>query len=217
MSPTAKFNAILASFTVFIMFLLIVYIRPLLVKGGADYPALLSLAALVTSAGLYRLLTLALRWLMERIEYLRQVVLGPNYMHGTWVGWFRGHNGELRYMVEHFTQDLDSLVIAGRSYTGAKKEHGYWASESVALDVKRGQLMYTYIFNVLTQSSPLIGIHTSLLERKSAHDAPTGLSGFAHDLNDTFRSPIHSEKINSELLSWEEAFDIAVARFEDER
>src|SRR5947208_1333487 len=105
MSPTAKFSAVLVSTTVFVMFLLIAYAGPLLTRGGIDYPIFLAISALVTSAGLYRLLALGLRWLMERWEWLRSVVLGPSYMHGTWIGWFRGHTGELRYMIEHFVQD----------------------------------------------------------------------------------------------------------------
>ncbi|WP_295749355.1 hypothetical protein [Undibacterium sp.] len=215
MSPTAKFNALLASVTVMLMFFVVAYLAPIMRTAGVDYPALLSIAALVTSAGVYRLLTLGLRWLMERIELLRGLVLGPYYMHGTWVGWFRGHSGELRYMVEHFAQDLDSLVITGRSYTAAMKEHGYWVSESVTVDAKRGQLIFTYSFDVLTQSSSLAGIHTSIFERKSAHDAPTGISGFAHDLNDKTRIAVHSKKVSSRLLSWEESLSQAASLFKN--
>src|SRR6266487_4548819 len=102
MSPVAKFNALLASVTVSMMFLAIAYVAPLLTKTGVDYPAFLSVAALITSAGVYRLLSLAIRWLMDRIEPLRGLILGPYYIHGTWVGWFRGHRGEFRFMVEHF-------------------------------------------------------------------------------------------------------------------
>lgn len=215
MSPTAKFNAILASVTVFLMFILVTKVAPYLTKTAGDYPVILPVTALITSAGIYRILALVFRWLMERIEFLRELVLGPYYMNGTWIGWFRGHSGELRYMVEHFAQDLDSLVITGRSYISSGKEHGYWISDAVLVDGKRGQLTFTYKFEVITQSQPLIGIHTSLFERKTTHDAPTGYSGFAHDLNDKTRISVHAQKLSSTFESWDTALAKATERFKD--
>lgn len=96
-------------------------------------------------------------------------------------------------MLEHFVQDLDSLVITGRSFTEAGKEHGYWESESCTIDARKGRLIFTYKFDVLTQMHALLGIHSSLFERKSAHHAPTAIAGFAHDLNDDVRTAIHSK------------------------
>jgi hypothetical protein len=215
MSPTAKFNALLASTTVFIMFMAVGYVSPFLTHAGVDHPVILSFAALISSAGVYRLLAIALRWLMERFEPLRALVLGPYYMHGTWVGWFRGHAGDLRYMVEHFAQDLDSLVITGRSYTASGKEHGYWLSEAVTIDAKRGQLIFTYSFDVITQSLPLIGIHTSLFERKATYEAPTGYSGFAHDLNDKARIAVHAKKLSNTFEPWDSALANAIERFKN--
>lgn len=94
MSPAAKFNALLASITVMIMFSLIVYGAPSLHQLGGTYPVALTAGALVASAGLYRLMSLALRWLMERWQWLNKRILGAHYMHGTWLGWFEGHTKE---------------------------------------------------------------------------------------------------------------------------
>jgi hypothetical protein len=214
MSPAAKFNALLASITVSVMFFLVAYAAPHLQVLSTSYHLVLSVAALTTSAGLYRGLSIALRWAMERSQWLNEKVLGAHYMHGTWVGWFEGHTKETRYMVEHFVQDLDSLVITGRSFTQAKKEHGYWESESTTIDARKGRLIFTYKFDVLTQKHSLVGIHSSLFERKSAHHSPTALSGFAHDLNDDVRIAVHSKKLSSELIPWEQALKDAVARHE---
>lgn len=212
-TPTEKFNALLAGFTVATMFFSIVYLAPKLKAAGIDYPVLLPVAALITSTGVYRILTLSIRWIMERIEPLKAIVLGPSYMHGTWIGWFRGHGNDLRYMVEHFSQDLDSIIITGRSYTDSKIAHGYWGSKSVNIDEARGELIFTYNFDVITQSTSLNGIHTSYFERISARKAPTAYSGFAHDLNDNTRIAVHSKKISTKLLSWEEAHLLAIDEF----
>lgn len=115
-------------------------------------------------------------------------------------------------MVEHFVQDLDSLVITGRSFTQVSKEHGYWESESTTIDARKGRLIFTYKFDVLTQKHSLVGIHSSLFERKSAHHPPTAISGFAHDLNDDVRIAVHSKKISSDLVPWDQALKDAVSR-----
>ena len=213
MSPAAKFNALLASATVFLMFLLVAYIAPKLEVAGLNCPLLLSIAALITSGGLYSLLALILRWLMGRCDFVRRLVLGAHYMHGTWVGWFEGHSKEHRYMVEHFIQDLDTLTITGRSFTETRKEHGFWESESATIDARKGRLVFTYKFDVLTQSSSLTGIHTSFFERQSVYKPPTRIAGFAHDLNDNTRIAIHSQKLSDRLVPWEEALDSTIKMF----
>lgn len=213
MSPAVKFSALVASTTVFLMFWLVAIVSPKLISAGVGNPVIHSVGALVASAGVYRLLTLLIHWLMERSDWVRGKVLGPFYMHGTWIGWFIGHGGHKRYMVEHFSQDLDSQVIAGRSFTDQGLVHGYWTSESVTIDARKGRLIFTYSFDVLRQSSSLSGIHTSLFERLSAKDAPTKISGFAHDLNDPTRIAVHSEKLSEKFIPWDEALQIAMRRF----
>ena len=213
MSPSAKFNALLSSATVFAMFLLVLYGVPFLKGLGAGHPLIISVSGLVLSAGVYRLLSLVLRWLMERSTWVSRRVLGPHFVNGTWVGWFEGHAKEKRYMVEHFVQDMDSLVITGRSYDSALREHGYWESEAASVDARKGKLIFTYKFDVLTRQSSLFGIHTSFLSRSSAHSAPAALSGFAHDLNDATRIAVHSKKISDELVEWEPALKEAARLF----
>jgi hypothetical protein len=134
MTPAAKFNALISSVTVFLMFWLVVFVGPRLTT--ATSAVLVAVGALVGSAGAYRLLVLLVRWVMERVEVIRALVLGPYYMHGTWIGWFRGHSGELRFMVEHFIQDVDTLAIAGRSFDATGKEHGTWFSQLASVDVQ---------------------------------------------------------------------------------
>ena len=213
MSPSEKFYGLLASVTVTIMFFLVINLTNLINSAAIDYPWLLSVGALISSAGMYRILSLGIRWLMERWGWLKGLILGPYYMHGTWIGCFYGHGNDKRYIIEHFTQDMDSLVITGRSFTESKQEHGHWESGSTTIDTRKGRLIYTYTFDVLRQTSPLEGIHSSLLERKSAHHAPSSMSGFAHDLNDDFRVAVNSIKISNSLLPWDQALRLAEANF----
>ena len=205
MSPAEKLSSFVASTTVFLMFWLVSVVAPKLVEAGINSHCLLGLASLLTSAGMYRGLALLIRWLMEKSAWIRRLVFGPYYMYGTWVGEFTGHDGDKRYMVEHFCQEIDSLTISGRSFTIHHTEHGYWRSESVTVDARNGRLIFTYIFENLSRSSSLYGVHTSSFERSSAKYAPTKISGFAQDMNDTMRIAVHSEKISESLLPWNEA------------
>jgi hypothetical protein len=215
MTPSTKFNSLIASITVSMMFPSVAFLIPLLKKAGVGHPALLAAAGLLASAGAYAALAVALRWLMDRSRHARAIVLGPHYVHGTWIGWFRGHSGALRYMVEHFAQDLDGFVISGRSYTEQRAVHGFWSSESVSVDARRGRLVFTYSFEVVDRSQALTGIHTSLFRRPSLRTAPDAYSGFAHDLNDQQRIAVHSYKISEELLTWDDALERAVQRFDN--
>ena len=126
MSPTENFNSLVIGATVSIMFALIVSLAPELRAASARFPALSVIVGFLLSAGTYRLLAIALRWLMRRSHHVLALVLGPSYMRGTWIGWFRGHSGELRSMVEHFNQDLDSLLITGHSFYTDGTDHGHW-------------------------------------------------------------------------------------------
>lgn len=213
MTPTAKFNALLSGLTVFLMFWLVTILAPLLKSVPWYSTVMASLAALLSSVGFFRLLSMCLRCLMSKSHKVRKLVLGPYYMHGTWVGWFVGHGGHKRYMVEHFAQDLDTLRITGRSFTDQLMAHGQWKSQSVTVDVEHGQLVFSYFFDVVTNSTALAGVHTSTLDRKSQFDAPTALGGFAHDMNDPTRIAVHSEKISDDLLSFVDAAKEAKKRF----
>jgi hypothetical protein len=64
MSSAAKFNALLASATVFIMYFVVAHLAPRLRAEGVNYPVLEAILALTTSVGVYRLLAIAIRWLM---------------------------------------------------------------------------------------------------------------------------------------------------------
>jgi len=213
MSPAAKFNALLASVVVTAMFVLIARLAPMLSTLGLPYQFTLPLIALLTSAGLYRLLALGVRWLMERSPWVSRKVLGAHYIHGTWIGWFIGRNGDKRFTVEHYVQSLDDLTITGRSFTDRLLDHAFWESEAATIDGRRGRLIFTYKMDIVSRSASLNGINTSFFERESAHDAPTATAGFAHDLNDTTRIAFRTEKLSDRLVNWKEAVDKAKLRF----
>jgi len=134
-------------------------------------------------------------------------------LHGTWIGYFIGHAGDKRFLVELYEQDLDTLIVKGRSYTDQQQFHGQWTSEATSLDVLRSRLVFTYEFQVLSHASPLHGVTIFQLHRSAPHKPPIGLSGIAQDLNDLTRIHVNEEKLSDKLLPWEQALQKAAERF----
>lgn len=221
MSPAARFHALVSTLTIFVMFWLItyavpkllIYANPILTTGGRANALVSGAFTLLGSVGTYRLLAWGLAWLLHRWLKVRSWIFGPSFLHGTWIGFFIGHAGDKRFIVEKFDQDLDGLVINGRSFTGDKQLHGQWTSEATSIDARSGRLIYTYSFDVGSRSITLDGICTFQFDRTASYNAPHSITGYAHDLNDPTRIAVHEVKISDALLTWEEALTLAIERF----
>lgn len=194
------------------MFWAITYAVPI-IKVFANSPLLSGSATIVASVGLYRLLAVGLEWLFRRILLVRRWIFGPSFMHGTWIGYFVGHAGDKRYTVEHYDQELDGLSIAGRSFTIGKELHAQWNSNSIGIDVRQGSLIYTSTLNIISRQHSEENLNILQFERSASYSAPTSITGFSQDLGDDQRIATHAIKISDQLLTWEEAFVIAVKRF----
>ena len=221
MSPAAKFHGLISTLTIFVMFWLItyavpkllVYANPILTTGGGVTALISGSFTFLGSVGTYRLLAWGLTWLLHRSLSVRRWIFGPSFLHGTWVGFFIGHAQDKRFTIEKFDQDLDGLVINGRSYMENRQLHGQWTSEATSVDARTGRLIYTSSFDVVSSSTTLNGICTFQFDRSASYKAPHSITGFAHDLNDPRRITVREEKISDALLSWDEALTLAVKRF----
>lgn len=220
MSAAARFHASVATLTIFIMFWLITYAIPalsLFVNAAAiDFRVKMlisSFITLVSSVGVYRLIAWGLTWVMQRSLRVRRWIFGASFLHGTWVGFFIGHAGDKRFVIEKYDQDLDGLVISGHSYSINQNLHGQWTSEATSVDARRGRLIYTYSFEVGSRSITLDGICTLQFDRSASYEAPYSLTGYAHDLNDLKRIEVNEVKVSDALLTWQKALEHAVERF----
>lgn len=52
---------------------------------------------------------------------IKKKILGNYYLEGTWVGFFVGNSGKIRYICERFEQSLEGIIIQGSSYTDNQK------------------------------------------------------------------------------------------------
>jgi hypothetical protein len=172
-----------------------------------------SIAGILGSVGIYRLVSQGAEAAIHHIVWLRKWVFGGTYLHGTWVGYFIGRAGDKRYTVEHIDQDLDGIVINGQSRTDTMQPHADWTSVSVSIEGRTGRLIFSYTMTILSRPGTLEGINSSRLERASHRSAATTISGHAQDLADQVRVKVTAVKIADDLLSWEEAFKRAQSKF----
>jgi len=203
MKPAAKFSMIVTTVTVFITWLTLTKIVPIITPSWAP------VAAVLSSVAVYRLLAWALAWLIEHWMWLKSFVFGPYFMQGTWVGHFVGRAGDIRYVVEQFEQTIDGLQIRGQSFTETGETHANWTSEAATIDAERGRLIYAYSCDILTRGVVLQGVGVFQFDRADQFSAPTAIEGHVADLVDGIRIHTLEHKIGPQLVSFTEALSDA--------
>lgn len=205
MTPEAKFHALVLGFTVSVMFAVLTLVVPWVEHAPALGLYGGTAIALLASGGAYGLLSKGLAFLLGRVRWLKALILGAHYLEGTWVGFFRGHGGHIRYVVEIVQQDLSSLRISGRSYTTEGELHGQWSTDAVSLDAERGRLIFASSADFLTRGVTVQSVGVFQLERPSPGSAATAIEGYVADLVDGVRIAMREEKVSSRHLGVEEA------------
>lgn len=213
MHPAAKFYALVTTATVAVMFFLMTWVVPIIQALPMFPAAVASLAGVLGSVGIYRLVSQGAETAIHHINWLRKWIFGGTYLHGTWAGFFNGRAGDKRYTVEHFDQDLDGIVINGQSRTDTLQPHADWTSVSVSVDSRTGRLIFSYTMTILSRQGTLVGINSSQLERASHRNAATTVTGHAQELGDQVRVQVTGVKVSDTLLPWDDAFKRAQERF----
>ena len=157
MKPSIRFSSIVTTATIFVMWTAFVKLLPLLQVANTNSKLAGALITVITSAAVYRTFAALLAWGLGKFVLLKSFVFGPYFMHGTWVGCFRGSGGDVRFLVEHFEQDIHSLLIRGRSYFASGEVHANWTSEAATVDADRGRLIYTYSCDTMERAVTLQG------------------------------------------------------------
>jgi hypothetical protein len=213
MTPETKFHSLVLGLTVGIMFVVISILVPF-IRQATVLPVLFgAITTIVLSVGTYVLIAKGFIEVLRRFRWLKSKLLGPYYMEGTWVGYFTGRGGHIRFIVEVFEQDLSSLTITGRSYTMDDDLHAQWISEATSLDVEKGQLIYTTLLDIGSRGNTELSLVRVQLQRKSAKSAPDAIEGFAADLTDGIRIGIREKKLYPWAMAPREALPLAKEMF----
>jgi hypothetical protein len=179
MTPSIKLHSITFGLTTALVFSIWIKVFELIQINGV-YKILLG--GLI-SLGLYRLSATAIIYFVKTSNKAKKMFLGAYYLEGTWVGFYMGVSGNERFLIERFEQDIDTLVIRGKSYDETNKYHATWAASSVNIDILNGRISYMYECLPINDSSNNNGIAIFNFERNDQYSAPKGLTGFSSDLH----------------------------------
>ena len=169
------------------------------------------------SFGLYNVLASLLIYLMNKSRWLKKKILSGYYMEGTWVGYYE-RNNDIRLVIEHFEQDLNRLVIRGRSRMLNGEERAKWYSKTVQIDVISGRLIYVYENGAIRyKGTGLEGIGTFFFQREGVDCPPTELDGFQVDTIDGERVPAKEKKVADVLLPLDIAFEKSLELYKKQR
>jgi hypothetical protein len=134
--------------------------------------------------------------LILEIRFIKKWVFGAYYFEGVWVGFFIGKENKVRYYIETFEQDFESITIRGKGFRKKEGYFGNWISNSVNFDVKKGILNYTYQTDAISNSFINPGLACFNIERRKCDGKPYRLYGFSADLYNPKKLKSYEEKIN---------------------
>lgn len=135
------------------------------------------------SLGLYRLIATIIIFLVKKSNLVKEYFLGQYYLEGTWVGFYIGVSGKERFIIERFEQDIDTLIIRGKSFDELTKYHATWTASSVNIDIINGRISYMYECLPINDKSNNNGIAIFNFERNDQYSPSKGLTGFSADLH----------------------------------
>lgn len=189
MKPILRFNTIVLSLTTSAVFGMWLGISILLLKYpdwfknpiNNKYNLLGILITALISVGIYRMIYLMVSYIVNNCNWIKKKFFSSYYLEGTWVGFYIGVDGKERFFIETFEQNLDTLVIKGTAYDENKNLHSFWTSESINIDIEKGELLYQYKVRATKEKPDPIGIAYFNMNRDNNRKPAKMLVGYSSD------------------------------------
>lgn len=179
MTPSLKLHSIAFGLATTLVFSIWTQVA----KLGDQYGLLKIILGGLISLGLYRLIATFIIYLTKKSSFIKQKLLGTYYLEGTWVGFYIGVDGKERFIIERFEQDIDSLVIRGKSFNENSMFHATWTATPVNIDPTHGKISYMYECQPINDKSNQNGVAIFNFERPDQYSAAKELRGFSADLH----------------------------------
>lgn len=206
MNTASRFYLIVSTITVATMYVIMIHLIPFLQIIFEKWVTFSGFTVTVLgSLALYRIIAWGLNLILKKWLWLRAVIFGPAFLHGTWIGYFRGHNNDLRYVIEHFEQDFDGLIIRGQSFDENGQPHAHWISTSVSIDPYKGLLSYVSSCDIISRNVTDQSVCVFQINRDDQSNCAHGISGYAVDVNNGVRIAVIETKLDKQLLSVDKA------------
>lgn len=162
------------------------------------------------SIATYKLLFEILKFIFSKSRIIRLLLLRKEYMEGTWVGFYIGLEGNVRFIIEEFYQDLDGIIVKGTGYNEEKNIHASWNSDIVKIDTKSRLLLYLYNVTPIHQTYNGVGIANFDLNEVNFWGASKRITGYTADNHNGVRVKSFEIKISSKhSISKENALERA--------
>jgi len=177
MTANAKFQSIVLSLTTAIIVLVWKEYGNMF-----EFPTIVVfLSGGLISLATYKLLYEILKFIFSKWRLFRKIILHKSYLEGTWIGFYIGLNGNLRYIIEEFTQDLNGLLIKGKSFNENKQLHSKWISNIVQIDDKFRKIKYMYEVTPINENMTGFGIADFDLEKSNCFGFYRRITGYSSD------------------------------------
>jgi len=204
MKPHQKISAFAISITTSILFIPWVFIKNLLIEkpdwfinpDNQKYNIIGVILLGFISIGVYRILLTFVEFMMRSSNYVKKWILSSYYMEGTWIGFYIGVSGNVRYIIETYEQTLDDLVIKGMSFDETKNLHTFWTSESYNIDANTGEINYQYKVRSTHEKTDPNGIAYFNFIRDNNKKSPEFIVGYSADSHMTKKCRAVEKKLS---------------------
>ena len=179
MKPSIKFHTIIISITTLVVFT----IWSQLIKAMQTNDFYKVVLGSLISIGVYRLFVSVIISLSKKIKLLKRFILGQYYLEGTWIGFYIGAEGKVRFIVEKFEQEFDSLIIRGQYYNELSQHHSMMTARNINIDAENGEISYMYKCHPINDLSPHEGLAIFNLHRPDQYSPANKLIGYSAELH----------------------------------
>ncbi|MCP4312966.1 MAG: hypothetical protein GY790_17030 [Bacteroidetes bacterium] len=100
--------------------------------------------SLVVTGSTYSLLLFICKYLLVRLQLFRKLVFGKAWLEGTWVGFYIGRSGKVRYYTHTIEQDFDRTLIRANAFKENGSHFAFWVIEETWIKPRVGTLQYMY-------------------------------------------------------------------------
>jgi hypothetical protein len=213
MEPVDRFNSTVMTITVAVMYVVIEHVIPLVPLAGLPAETSKAIIVLLSTVGTYTAAAKALYLTFDHSVWVRQFVLGPSFLAGTWIGCYSGANNQRRFTVEIFEQRLNRIVVRGWAFAEDGKLHADWISDTAEVDPRVGTLVFSYNCQVYASKTKHQGIAVFHFVRPDHKTAANELIGYSADLTDGERTQNHEFKLSDTGKPLDEALQAAREEF----
>lgn len=194
MTPLLKLHSIAFGLSTALVFSLWTQVAQL----SEQHELLKILVGGLISLGIYRVIAKFIISLTKNSSFIKRQLLGTYYLGGTWVGFYVGADGKEKFLIERFEQDIDTLVIRGKSFNEKSEFHVTWTATPVNIDPVLGKISYMYECQPNNgEGNPSIGVAIFNFERPNQYSAAKELRGFSADLHLGIRTKSLEIKISN--------------------